>query len=61
MRQYTVREMKRILEENGYKKVRQRSSHQIWKRDGDSVTLPVADLRSVICHRLIREHNLVVR
>ena len=60
MKQYTVREMQKILEYNGYHKERQHGSHQIWKREGDSVTLPVINMKSVICCRLIKEHHMVV-
>lgn len=59
MKQYSVREMQKILARNGYQKVRQHSSHQIWQRNGDSISLPVADLRSVIALRLIKEHRLL--
>lgn len=58
MKQYSVREMQSILKQNGFTKVRQRSSHQIWQRNGDTLSLPVADLRSVICHRLIKQYQL---
>lgn len=58
MRQVSVREMQRLLIDNGYTKVRQRSSHQVWKKDGDTVTLPVAQLKSVVALRLIKEHQL---
>ena len=61
LRQFTVRETQRILEANGYHKALQRSSHQVWKKNGDSVTLPAADLHSVICHRLIKEHELAIQ
>ena len=60
MKQYSVKEMQRILKHNGYEKVRQRSSHQIWQRDSDSLCLPVATLHSVIALRLIKEHSLSV-
>lgn len=61
MKQFTIREMQRLLADNGYTKVRQRSSHQVWKRsDGDTVTLPVATLKSVVALRLIKEHRLQI-
>ena len=60
MKQYSVREMQRILESNGFHKVRQHGSHQIWKREDVSVALPVTHLKSVICCRLIKEHHMVV-
>lgn len=59
MRQVSVRDMQRLLTNNGYQKVRQRASHQIWKKDGDMVTLPVVKLKSVIALRIIKEHRLV--
>lgn len=59
MRQYTVRQFQHILDQNGFRKVRQRSSHQIWQRNGESITLPVANLRSVVCLRLIKEYHLL--
>ena len=59
MKQYSIREMQKILTKNGYRKVRQHSSHQIWQRNGESISLPVADLHSVICLRLIKEHRLL--
>ena len=58
MRQVSVREMQRMLIDNGYTKVRQRSSHQVWKKAGDTVTLPVVQLKSVVALRLIKEHRL---
>ena len=60
MRQFSVREMQRLLVDNGYTKVRQRSSHQVWKKDGDTVTLPVVQLKSVVALRLIKEHRLQI-
>ena len=61
MKQFTIREMQRLLSANGYTKVRQRSSHQVWKRnDGDTVTLPVATLKWVVALRLITEHRLQI-
>ena len=60
MRQYSVKEMQKVLKHNGYKKVRQRSSHQIWQKGGDTLCLPVATLHSVIALRLIKEHHLGV-
>ena len=61
MKQYSVRQMQRILHDNGFTLSRSHSSHQIWKRNGLTVTLPSINLHSVIALRLIKENNLKVR
>ena len=60
MRQFTVREMQHILTDNGYVLARKHSSHQIWKRDGETISLPIVTLKSVIALRLIKENRLVI-
>src|SRR5574344_2111205 len=39
--QYKPKEFQRVLRNNGWTFVRQRGSHQIWKRDGETLSLPV--------------------
>ena len=60
MRQVDVKEMKRILKKNGYSQVRTNGSHSIWKRDGDTISVPVVTFKSVIANRLIKSHNLAM-
>ena len=60
MRQISVREMEKILKENGYEKVRTRGSHTVWKSGDRRITLPVVTLKSVVANRLIKENQLVV-
>lgn len=55
------RQFKRVLENNGYKKIRVKGSHYIFKgNQGNIISVP-KDLNRMIQFRLIKENNLNVR
>ncbi len=55
------RQFKRVLENNGYKKIRVKGSHYIFKgNQGNTISVP-KDLNRMIQFRLIKENNLNVR
>ena len=58
--QYKPKEFQRVLRNNGWAFVRQRGSHQIWKRDGETLSLPVVTLKPCISGKLIKEYQLAV-
>lgn len=56
---YTKREFVQLLNDNGYKFVRCKGSHFIYKKDGMTVSVP-KKLNSMIGRRLIKECNLAL-
>ena len=60
MRQFKTREFRRILKDNGYIETRMKGDHATFKKDGDTITINVVKLKSVVANRLIKEHNLNV-
>ena len=61
MRQISVREMQNILKENGYEYVRQKGSHQVWKNEENTISIPVVQLKSVIANRILKENNFRIK
>lgn len=52
------RDVFRLLERNGYKCIRSKGSHFIFKtRDGDTISIN-KDPNRMVVRRLIKEHNL---
>jgi predicted RNA binding protein YcfA (HicA-like mRNA interferase family) len=60
MKQYTHREFIKIVEKNGYKYARTKSSHSIYYNEqGKHISIPF-HLECVIARRLIKENNLKI-
>lgn len=60
MKQYSVNDMQRILEKNGFRLFRTRGSHQVWKREEETLVLPCVRLSAVIASRLIKQYHLQI-
>ena len=60
MRQINLREMQKILKNNGYSPVRTRGSHTIWDNGTNIISIPVVTFKSIIANRLIKENSLIV-
>ena len=62
MKNYSRREFGRILIDNGYAVIRQDGKHCIWQKDGaPSIAIPKHKLNFMICRRLIKENDLIIR
>lgn len=64
MRNYTFRQMVKIVEANGFKYVRCTGDHFIYKKEGEKNTITLAKNKHVnpcIARRLIKECNLKVK
>lgn len=62
MKDYKVREFRKILRNNGYKSDRICGSHEIWtKTNKENIVIPCVKLNNRIARRLIKENNLVVK
>lgn len=59
-RQFNPKEFQRILRSNGWSFIRQRGSHQIWKRGSKTLSVPVVTLKPCISGKLIKEYGLAV-
>ena len=60
---YPIIKFKAILKENGYKKNRCNSGHEVWERtitDSISISIHSKEMNGCIAKRLIKEHNLEV-
>lgn len=57
---FSARDFKRVLKKNGYKKIRQTGSHEIYKKDNRTISVPGIKLNRMIARRLIKENNLEV-
>ena len=60
MRQFKSREFRRILKDNGYIEIRMKGDHATFKKDGDTITINVVNLKPIVANRLIKEHNLKI-
>ena len=58
MRQFKTREFRRILKDNGYTEIRMKGDHATFKKNGDTITINVVNLKPIVANRLIKEHNL---
>ena len=58
MREITLKDMQTILKKNGYVCVRQKGSHQIWKRGEKIISVPAVRLNCMMAQRLIKENEL---
>ena len=56
---YTRKEFVQILNKNGFEYVRCKGSHFVYKRNGETVSVP-KNLNKMIGLRLVKEHNLTV-
>ena len=58
---YSKREIKRILNNNGWTLHHQKGSHAIYKnKNGQHITIPVVQCNQLIFKRIIKEHHLVI-
>lgn len=61
MKQYTRREVERILKANGYHAERWKGSHNVWSKPGcQSICLSGQKMRCVIVRRIFRENGIDV-
>lgn len=59
MKQYSVRDFKRLLEKNGYTLDRKSGDHLIYAKDGCApISITATRMKSVVALRLIKEHSL---
>ena len=61
MKQYSTRDFKRILKDNGYEYSRCKGDHATYRKDNRSITINIVNLKPIVCNRLIKEYSLVVR
>lgn len=57
-KQYTEREFKKVLKQNGYKPDRWKGSHEIWINEKGNVISINKNPNTMVCRRLIKENNL---
>lgn len=59
-KEFSTREMERILLNNGFHRIRHSGDHRIWKRDSDDGMVVLnRKINAMICRRIIKENNLV--
>ena len=54
-RQYSVREIRKMLNINNFEYVRTKGSHEIWKKATDLVVLPVTQLNYKLGVKIVRQ------
>jgi predicted RNA binding protein YcfA (HicA-like mRNA interferase family) len=54
----SVREFQVVLKKNGFSRLRQTGSHQVWSDGVRSISFPSCKLKPVIVQRLQKEYNL---
>ena len=61
-REYSAKQFMKILNNNGYEKVRSKGSHVIFKNaaNGFVISIPGVKLNKMIANRLIKENGLIV-
>ena len=55
-----VRNFQAVLKKNGYVKVRTNGSHEIYKNESNTISVPCIKLNMLIAKRLIKENNLTI-
>ena len=61
MKQYSTRDFKRILQDNGYEYVRCKGDHITYRKDNRVLVINSVKLKPIVCNRLIKEYSLVVK
>lgn len=56
MKQYSVREVQRLLRDSGYSVARTTGGHQIWTDGKRSVAVTVAHMNACVANRIIRDY-----
>lgn len=59
MKQYSARELKKIVTENGFVLVRINGDHFIYKREDETIVIN-KNINMCVANRLIKQHKLVV-
>ncbi len=59
MKQYSARELKKIVTANGFILVRTNGDHFIYKRDDETIVIN-KNINMCVANRLIKQHKLVV-
>lgn len=54
---YSTREFERLLNDNGYKFIRQKGDHIIYRKENNTIVI-TKDLNKMVAKRLIKENNL---
>lgn len=57
---YSSREFRHILSNNGYTHIRTSGSHLIYSNGKNTVVITVQNLNAMICRRLIKENELTL-
>ena len=60
MKQYSTRDFKRILQNNGYEYVRTKGDHSVYRKENRVLTVNVVRLKPIVANRLIKEYSLIV-
>lgn len=56
---WDVKDFKRVLKVNGFEKKRKTGSHEIWKKDGETIVITTKNLDKLIANNIIKTHNLI--
>lgn len=54
---YSTQELGRVLMDNGFKLVRHKGDHRIWKRNDEMIVLN-RNINKMVARRVIKEHHL---
>ena len=58
MKLVDLRTMRKILKNAGYVHTRTKGSHEMWSKNGNTISVPSVSLNPMIARRLIKENNL---
>ena len=60
-KQYSPRQFRRILRNNGFTYIRSNGDHDIYENgSGKHISIPATRTNKMLCRRLIKENGLVV-
>lgn len=61
LKQYSERDVKRIMKINKYKVIRTNGDHNIWSNTkGHIISIPIGEPNKMMMRRLIKENNLAI-
>lgn len=61
LKQWSFKEVRRILKDNGYSLISQRGDHLKYKNNDGNVIVITPNPNKMVIRRLIKENNLIVK
>lgn len=58
---WSILEFKKVLRNNGYSLNRVTGSHEIWKKENNSIVVTTGRINKMVARKIIKENNLIIK